>query len=67
MPEARGTELAKQLQALRPDLQVLYTSGYVPNTGELPTDAAFLAKPFAREQLLRAVATALNNRRAATG
>jgi two-component system cell cycle sensor histidine kinase/response regulator CckA len=67
MPESRGTELATQLRALRPDLRVLYTSGYVPNSGELPAGAAFLAKPFIREQLLAAVATALDSQRVATG
>jgi two-component system, cell cycle sensor histidine kinase and response regulator CckA len=67
MPEARGTELALRLQARRPDLQVLYTSGYVPNASELPTGAAFLAKPFNREQLLTAVATTLDSRQAAGG
>jgi two-component system cell cycle sensor histidine kinase/response regulator CckA len=67
MPEARGTELAIQLRALRPDLRVLYTSGYVPNAGELPEGAAFLAKPFIREQLLGAVANALNSQQALTG
>jgi CheY-like chemotaxis protein len=65
MPEARGTELAVQLQARRPDLRVLYTSGYVPNASELPTGAAFLAKPFNREQLLTAVAATLDSRQAA--
>ncbi len=67
MPEERGTELATQLQALRPDLQILYTSGYVPNASELPTGAAFLAKPFNREQLLAAVAATLNSQQAAHG
>jgi two-component system, cell cycle sensor histidine kinase and response regulator CckA len=50
MPEATGTELAAQLQAICPDLRVLYTSGYVPNASELPPGAAFLAKPFSRAQ-----------------
>ncbi len=65
MPDARGTELAVRLQARRPDLRVLYTSGYVPNASELPPGAAFLAKPFNREQLLTAVAATLDGRQAA--
>jgi two-component system, cell cycle sensor histidine kinase and response regulator CckA len=65
MPEARGTELAVQLQARCPDLRVLYTSGYVPNASELPTGAAFLAKPFNREQLLAAVAAILESQQVA--
>jgi two-component system cell cycle sensor histidine kinase/response regulator CckA len=66
MPEVTGTELAAQLCAIRPDLRVLYTSGYVPNASELPAGAAFLAKPFSREQLLAAIATALHGQHAAT-
>jgi PAS domain S-box-containing protein len=67
MPEVTGTQLAGQLRAIRPDLRVLYTSGYVPNASDLPAGAAFLAKPFSGEQLLAAVAGTLHSRRAATG
>jgi CheY-like chemotaxis protein len=67
MPEARGTQLAAELQSLRPGLPVLYTSGYVPNASELPAGAAFLPKPFNREQLLSAVAANLQSQRAASG
>ncbi len=67
MPEATGTQLAAQLQAIRPTLRVLYTSGYVPNASEMPPGAAFLAKPFSREQLLAAVATTLHGQQAAAG
>jgi two-component system cell cycle sensor histidine kinase/response regulator CckA len=67
MPEVSGTQLAAQLQAIRPDLPVLYTSGYVPNASDLPAGAAFLAKPFSGEQLLAAVASTLHGRQAATG
>jgi PAS domain S-box-containing protein len=67
MPESRGTELAEQLKGRRHDLQVLYTSGYVPNASELPAGVAFLAKPFNREQLLTAVASVLSGRQVASG
>jgi CheY-like chemotaxis protein len=67
MPETTGTELATQLRAVRPGLRVLYTSGYVPNSSELPAGAAFLPKPFSREQLLTAIAANLDDRRAAGG
>jgi two-component system, cell cycle sensor histidine kinase and response regulator CckA len=67
MPETSGIQLAAKLCAARPTLQVLYTSGYMPNASELPTDAAFLAKPFTSEQLLIAVATTLHGQQAATG
>jgi two-component system cell cycle sensor histidine kinase/response regulator CckA len=67
MPETTGIQLAVQLQAARPTLRVLYTSGYMPNASELPVGAVFLAKPFSREQLLEAVATTLHSQQAATG
>ena len=67
MPEIRGIQLAAQVQAARPELPVLYTSGYMPNPDELPVGAAFLAKPFTREQLLAAVASAFDSQQAATG
>jgi two-component system cell cycle sensor histidine kinase/response regulator CckA len=67
MPETRGTQLAAELQSSFPGLPVLYTSGYVPNAGELPAGASFLAKPFNREQLLRAVAANLQSQQAASG
>jgi len=67
MPEIHGIQLAAQIRAARPRLPVLYTSGYMPNPDELPAGAAFLAKPFSREQLLAAVANALDTQQAATG
>lgn|GEM_PF-2936087 len=67
MPEARGTQLAAELQLLLAGLSVLYTSGYVPNASELPAGAAFLPKPFNREQLLSAVAANLQGQQAASG
>ena len=67
MPEARGTQLATELQSLLPGLPVLYTSGYVPNASELPVGAAFLAKPFDRERLLSAVAAHFQSQQAANG
>lgn len=50
MPELNGLELASQARAIRPDLRVVFTSGYAPesrvqqsvNSGE----AFFLPKPF---------------------
>jgi two-component system, cell cycle sensor histidine kinase and response regulator CckA len=67
MPEIRGIQLAAQIRTTRPELPVLYTSGYMPDPDELPAGAAFLAKPFTREQLLAAVANTLDDQRAATG
>ena len=54
MPEMGGVQLMDRLQAIRPDLPVILTSGY--STEELPAAqrhpaAAFLRKPFSPEEL----------------
>ena len=59
MPEMSGTRLAAQLSSARPDLRVIYTSGYVARPGELPEGAAFISKPYTRVGLLAAVGEAL--------
>jgi two-component system cell cycle sensor histidine kinase/response regulator CckA len=55
MPGMHGRELATRLLAARPELRVLYMSGYVDDAfteGELDGPATqFLAKPFTPEQL----------------
>jgi signal transduction histidine kinase len=55
MPGMSGKQLAERLAAGRPEVQVLYMSGY-------STDVAspFLAKPFVREELLRRVREVLD-------
>lgn len=65
MPETPGIQLAEQIHQTHPGLPVLYTSGYMPNPGELPAGAHFLAKPYTREQLLAAIADALDGENAA--
>ena len=62
MPGMSGPELATQLVALRPDVKVVYMSGY---TGELiargellKPGVTFLEKPFTRTALLRAIGSA---------
>jgi len=63
MPEMNGPALAQRLVALRPELRVLFVSGY---TEELPVlntpgnKSQFLAKPFASATLLAAVAEILD-------
>jgi two-component system, cell cycle sensor histidine kinase and response regulator CckA len=55
MPGMSGTELARRLIAQRPELRVLYTSGYTEDAvvrGELEPNTAFLAKPYVGEALL---------------
>jgi two-component system cell cycle sensor histidine kinase/response regulator CckA len=56
MPVMSGAALAAQLTARRPDLVVLYVSGYTDGTvgahGVLESGASFLQKPFTSEQLV---------------
>jgi signal transduction histidine kinase len=55
MPDLDGRRLADKARDTRPDLKVLYTTGYTRNAivhnGMLDADVAFLAKPFTIEQL----------------
>jgi two-component system, cell cycle sensor histidine kinase and response regulator CckA len=59
MPEMSGRELAETLRDRRPDLKVLFISGYtddeVLQRGISGRDAAFVRKPFAAEELVRRV------------
>jgi PAS domain S-box-containing protein len=56
MPEMSGRQLATKIQERRPDLPVVYMSGYsdgmVGNAGVLDDDIAFIEKPFTAKQLL---------------
>jgi DNA-binding response OmpR family regulator len=55
MPHMRGRELASQLRRLRPDIKVLFMSGYDdPAEGTLGTREAgtgFIQKPFTPDDL----------------
>ncbi|MBL8771118.1 MAG: CHASE3 domain-containing protein [Phenylobacterium sp.] len=55
MPDLNGRRLAEKARETRPDLKVLYTTGYTKNAivhnGMLDADVAFIAKPFTIEQL----------------
>ena len=59
MPEMGGRELASQLVVARPEIRVLYTSGYtaeaVNQQAVLELGDAFLGKPFSPDGLLRRV------------
>ena len=64
MPEMGGPELAQRLVERRPDLQVIYVSGYtndeVLRRGIPEEGAAFVQKPFASEDLMRRVREVLD-------
>ena len=65
MPRMRGTELAKRLKFLRPDLKVVYMSGYLDkneSSGDFLEDAVFLQKPFSHDMLVHHVAVALSSK-----
>ena len=63
MPDFDGRALAEQIKSLKPDIRVLYTSGYQPEdleeSGiEFPA-GSLLKKPFRREELISLVQKAL--------
>jgi signal transduction histidine kinase/ActR/RegA family two-component response regulator len=55
MPDMNGRRLADKAREHRPELKVLYTTGYTRNAvvhnGVLDANVAFLAKPFTHDQL----------------
>ena len=59
MPEMSGPQIAKQLTAFRPDMKVLFLSGYTDDAivrhGILDDGVPFLQKPFTKGGLLRKV------------
>jgi PAS domain S-box-containing protein len=64
MPEMNGRELVETLHDRRPDLKVLYISGYtddeVVQRGISGSEVAFMRKPFAAEELVRRVREVLD-------
>jgi two-component system, cell cycle sensor histidine kinase and response regulator CckA len=62
MPRMRGPELAVALTGRRPQVGVLYMSGYADSTMVGDLDAAVVPKPFSEETLARLVREALDAR-----
>jgi DNA-binding response OmpR family regulator len=64
MPRMNGKELARQLKGSRPDVRILFMSGYtgevVSRDGALPPGMAFLAKPFSLASLVTKVRDVLD-------
>jgi YesN/AraC family two-component response regulator len=64
MPQMGGKELADKLRILRPDVKVLYMSGYADDAivhhGVLDPGTHFLQKPFSLKTLSRKMREALD-------
>ncbi len=64
MPKMNGEELARQLCPQRPDMKVLYMSGYTDHAlvrdGAIAADIAFLQKPFKPHTLAKKVREVLD-------
>ena len=64
MPAMNGGDLARRLVSDRPELRVLYMSGYADNgiiqMGLVASHSAFLAKPFAAQALAQKVRQVLD-------
>jgi PAS domain S-box-containing protein len=64
MPVMSGTEMVERLRARRPDLRILFTSGYPGTAGVdrfLDQDAGFLQKPFTMDVLTQKVREVLDD------
>ncbi len=59
-----GRELASEIQQRRPDIKILFTSGYTENAvihhGRLDTDVLLLAKPYRKSEMARMIRKALD-------
>ena len=66
MPKVNGPELVKELLKFRPDVQVLYMSGYpepfLRQNAALPQAINYLQKPFAMTTLLARITQLLESR-----
>lgn len=64
MPGMSGSELAKELHAFRPEMKVLYVSGYTDDAvgqhGVLDPGISFLQKPFTPTVLSKKVREVLD-------
>jgi len=63
----KSRDLVRQAQALRPDLPVLFTSGYTENAivhhGRLDEGVQLLSKPYSRDELARKIRSVLKDSR----
>ena len=65
LPLMNGRELTEKLKMTRPEMKVLFTSGYAAETmgsrGIIANDLAYLPKPFSPEKLTAKVREVLAN------
>lgn len=63
LPGMNGRELADQFRTARPEIKVLYTSGYtqdvIANRGVLHRDVAYIAKPYTADEIAAKVREAI--------
>jgi two-component system, cell cycle sensor histidine kinase and response regulator CckA len=66
MPQMNGRELSGRIRSLRPDMSVVYMSGYPDGAaveqGLIDVDARFLAKPFTPQELLDCIRLVLDGK-----
>ena len=64
MPDLNGKKLADEATRIRPDLKILFTTGYTQNAvvhgGVLDAGVQFLSKPFTLERLATKVRAVLD-------
>jgi len=67
MPQLSGPELANRLRLLRPDMKVLWMSGYTDDSivrhGVLESKVAYLQKPITVQSLTTKVRSVLGGQR----
>jgi DNA-binding response OmpR family regulator len=64
MPRLGGPDAWEQMRTIRPDLRVLFTSGYADDqyVASLPANAEVIGKPFRTDQLLNRIRTKLDEK-----
>jgi signal transduction histidine kinase/ActR/RegA family two-component response regulator len=69
MPAMNGTEIAQIVRASRPDLPVIFMTGYadIGVFGKRPAEEVIIKKPFTMAHLAEQVASALHRRQAKRG